>query len=292
MRRAIYILPAMLAGCATLNTTLPSAPPEQFQAESDIQHAAAYDKYMDSHERLIRISRPILAANAPLCDKTREDIGAVTMRLKGLPKALRPLAKARLGFVGKEPRVLLAGGSGLKIGAIIKGPNGKPISAYSEALDIPPYKTQTVCDYPVRLKYSAAVNAYADGRHITVTTGLMEFASDEHIALIVGHELAHNTQGHIRKIIQNTILALGRGTFARQFESEADYVGLYYSARAGYAIDGAEQLWRKMGLRSVKSISVAKSHPVTPLRFIQLKAASAEIAAKRTAGEPLEPNYR
>ena len=60
----------------------------------------------------------------------------------------------------------------------------------------------------------------------------MEFVeSDKELALIIGHELAHNTMGHIRKALGNYVVTLGGTRYTRPFESEADYVGLLYGAR-------------------------------------------------------------
>ena len=57
-----------------------------------------------------------------------------------------------------------------------------------------------MCSYPVRLVNDQIINAFADGKNIIVTAGLMRFVeSDDELALIVGHELAHNTMEHIQK---------------------------------------------------------------------------------------------
>jgi len=121
----------------------------------------------------------------------------------------------------------------------------------------------------------------------------MEFANrDEELALVVGHELAHNTMGHIRKSIQNYILLSGFATrYTRPFESEADYVGLYYMARAEYSMDGVEKFWRRLGVKNPKSIVRAKTHPITPGRLLSIRAAAEEIQSKKQEGTDLIPNY-
>ncbi len=40
---------------------------------------------------------------------------------------------------------------------------------------------------------------------------------------------------------------VGARAFSVQFEREADYVGAYYAARAGYDISGAAEVWRRSG---------------------------------------------
>ena len=110
--------------------------------------------------------------------------------------------------------------------------------------------------------------------------------------LILGHELAHNTQGHIPKIVRTYIFSLGGTRYARPFESEADYVGLYYMARAGYSMDGVEDFWARLALVSPRNTNRAKTHPSTPERAVRISAARDEIEAKIAAGEPLLPNYK
>jgi len=60
------------------------------------------------------------------------------------------------------------------------------------------------------------------------------------------------------------------------FEREADYVGAHYAARAGYDLAGAEKIWRAFSLENPDDIRVG-THPVTPVRFVQMQKAVAEI---------------
>ena len=65
------------------------------------------------------------------------------------------------------------------------------------------------CSYPVDLSLSDAINAFADGRRIGITTGMMRFVeSDDELALVVGHELAHNVSSHIDKQQANTLTGI------------------------------------------------------------------------------------
>jgi len=74
-----------------------------------------------------------------------------------------------------------------------------------------------------------------------------------------------------------------------RFEREADYVGAYYAARAGYDLAGAEEFWRAFSLENPDSIRAATTHPVTPVRFVQIQKAVAEIADKQRRNAPLIP---
>ena len=170
------------------------------------------------------------------------------------------------------------------------------------------------------LDNSSQINAYADGEKIIVTRGMTRFTeSDTETALVVAHELAHNTMQHIDKLKQNTMTgslgglvvdsllgaagintgnqfsqlggALGQQRYSIPFEQEADYVGMYYLARAGYPVTGVADFWRRMAAEGNSSSEVRTSHPTSAERFIALERTEAEIVAKQRNGAPLVPNF-
>ncbi|HVJ18966.1 MAG TPA: M48 family metallopeptidase [Polyangiaceae bacterium] len=126
---------------------------------------------------------------------------------------------------------------------------------------------------------SKEANAFAlPGRKIGVYTGMLGVAkTQDQLAAVLGHEIAHVTQHHSNERVSQTLLAEGgmtaasaalgsEGTthdvamaalgigaqfgvlmpFGRTQESEADVVGLEYMARAGFDPRGAVQLWQNM----------------------------------------------
>lgn len=302
----LAVVVCAVSACASLSTQLPEASVDAVSTEQARQTETALRRFTDMNSRLQKIARPVLAANADLCTKTREDIGVQMARLKSYPKELREAAQQSLGITDAysvifvDPRQ-----DAIKIGdQILRG--AKPIAAKAMNPNIDTLRlkrgdqeqaltsefSQTLCDYPVSLRYSSAINAYATGFSIIVTTGMMDFASDDELALVIGHELAHNTQSHIRKIIQNRIMALGFGEFSRKFESEADYVGLYYMVRAGFDPHVAIAFWRRLAQISVKAMYEAKSHPITAERYVRLDEALREIELKQDAQTPLRPRIK
>lgn len=171
------------------------------------------------------------------------------------------------------------------------------------------------CDYPVAVIRDGQVNAYADGESIFVSDGMMRFVeTDENLGVVVGHELAHNVMGHISSKQINAgigllfdILAaaggvntqgafsnLGAMAYSKEFEAEADYVGLYLTALAGIDVSGAPDLWRRMAVISPENIQTAygSTHPSHPERFLHLEQTVAEVQAKRRAGLSLVPDAK
>ena len=303
-----------LNACAGLNTRLPDIAAPDLAAETQFQETQALNKIDANGAKYLNVGWPILKANAELCPKIRNSIGIRTHTLKAYSKRLRTSAGRVLG-ADETPRIFHvvkgspADKAGLKRGDVILGNDGEPAKFGSESwkedlankqikirrgteemsVNITP---EMVCDYNLVLSNSSAINAFADGRNITMTTGMMDFVeTDDELALIIGHELAHNTMGHIRKAITNYVITLGGTRYTRPFESEADYVGLYYLTRAGYSPDNVDNFWRRLGTVSHKSINRAKTHPTSPDRYLRIKAAREEIRAKQDAGVSLFPNF-
>jgi hypothetical protein len=178
-----------------------------------------------------------------------------------------------------------------------------------------PVKAAKICNYGIKLSESDAVNAFADGNNIILTQGMMRFIeSDKELSLVVGHEIAHNIMGHITAKKTNYILgtlvdlaaaAAGVDTqnvfgkasasaFSQDFEAEADYVGMYLIAKAGYEIEGSADFWRRMAAIHPGSISSnhAASHPATPHRFVEIEKSVSEIQQKISSGEALSFNMK
>ncbi|MGH8678615.1 MAG: M48 family metalloprotease [Burkholderiales bacterium] len=176
------------------------------------------------------------------------------------------------------------------------------------------------CAYPVDLAVSDQVNAYSDGNRIVVTTAMMDLVkSDDELAMIVGHELAHNTMGHLAKTGTNAAIgaatgvalgavlagftgvnvmspmaqageAAGRKVYSQAFEAEADYVGCYYAARGGFDVSNGATLWRRIAVKHPDGIHMGEDYPTTAHRFVAMEETAKEIALKRARGEQIVPN--
>lgn len=138
----------------------------------------------------------------------------------------------------------------------------------------------TGCDYEAQLIPSPAMEASSDGRVVSLTTALARYAaSDEDLALVIGHEMAHNVLRHRDN----------RADSSRDRERAADRVGLYLTARAGYDISRAGDFWRRFGDDNWRARLGVLSHPSPTARSRAVTAVAQEIARERAAGQPLVP---
>jgi len=177
------------------------------------------------------------------------------------------------------------------------------------------------CAIPIDYVTADDVNAYTDDKKIVIYSGIVALAkTDAQLAHVIGHELAHANLGHgDKRLVNRTLGWLGGtaidvgilaggistgGAFGKEFtkagalaysvnfEREADYVGAYYAVRAGYDLNGVEEFWRTFGLAHPDSIRLAKTHPITPVRFLQMQQVAVEIADKRRRNLPLVPDLK
>lgn len=151
------------------------------------------------------------------------------------------------------------------------------------------------CGYEVQLDPSEELNARANGARLFITTALAEFAgADDELAVFLGHELAHHVLGH-RSWHQAE--AHGRTNQAASAiseaaggdEREADRVGLYLAARAGFDSSVGPDLWRRFGAFNWRVRYPQIGHPSAEARARALQVVQDEIRAKQTAGQPLVP---
>ncbi len=154
------------------------------------------------------------------------------------------------------------------------------------------------------------VNAFAlPGGKVGIYTGLLKLAdSDDEIAIVMGHEIGHVTARHgAERMSQGLMVAVGGVildsatsgkknhdlllvgyglastggilAFSRKHESEADYIGIRYAAKAGYDPRAAVTFWQKMAKASSPSKMPAflSTHPSNDRRIADLQGWMAQV---------------
>ena len=337
-----------MGACATPTTKGVQVSDALVEIEAKKQREIALQDQREDISHLRRVAYPILTAGVPFCEeKTEPSIGIyftnkyafpedfqdAAVSLYGMGESLRitqviPGSPAELAGLQHDDVLIAVNGEDIPVGknALIDATKliKKHLTTWSRA-SITVFREGTekhftvipvtVCDYPVVLGTSDQVNAYADGKKVVITKGLIRFVeNDEELAMVISHELAHNAMSHIRAQQQNYLLGslfdviaavYGVNTqgvfgkfaaqkYSKEFEAESDYVSLYIMARAGMDIDNTPMFWRRMAAVHPGGIKRAylSSHPSTPERFVALEKTVEEIRRKKAARLPLEPEYK
>lgn len=284
-------------------------------------------------QRVARVAQRLSEANVELCPAVRLAAGWALHSASQYSNELRPLVQTRFGLRGDLPGVLsappgsAAAEADLREGDLVVAVNGAALNAgpvrtrpafeglaaniavldralaagatrldidrggQSRSVTIQPHRA---CGYEVQLNPSDELNARADGRRLFISTALAGFTqSDDELALILGHELAHHVLRH-----RNWSDVGGAGREANDAasvngagdkETQADRVGLFLTARAGYDTRIAPAFWRRFGAANWRVRYPQLRHASAEARARALEQVQVEIDAKRAAGGPLLP---
>ena len=177
-------------------------------------------------------------------------------------------------------------------------------------------------DWEVQTFESDQVNAFAlPGGKIGVYTGLLKVAkTQDQLAAVIGHEIAHVIAGHSGARVSNQIATqLGVSVFSaatgvggdligaganmllvlpnsRRDESESDILGMRYMAEAGFNPAAAVELWQNMaaaagGRSPAEFTSTHPSHD-TRIRDLNAELANSMPLYERARRAGRTPNCR
>lgn len=108
------------------------------------------------------------------------------------------------------------------------------------------------CAIRVVLETDRAIDAHSDDRNVSVSTGLVTYAStDDELAFAAAHEFGHVMNGH-----RKTSSIAKR----RAMEDVADVAGARLVVTAGYNLDRGLDLFRKLARRDVLAFLRAPTH--------------------------------
>ena len=323
---------ALLAACAVLVACSPLGSTGASPAVvSDA--AQRLTSLTDMDNRVARVAQTLSEANAVLCPVVRQSAGWALHAEAQYSRELQPHARARFGLEGDLPGVLAAPPTsaaalaGARTGDLVLAVNGRSLDRGPErrqpvfeglaaniavldrafaagatrvtvrrdgaelTITVQPHRT---CGYEVQLNPSDELNARADGRRLFISTALASFTrSDDELALILGHELAHHV---LRHRDWSDVGGAGREandatavTGVGDKEMQADRVGLYLAARAGYETRIAQAFWRRFGAYNWRVRYPQLRHASAEARARALEQVQVEIDAKRAGGGPLLP---
>lgn len=351
----VAVCTAAIGACASPRTMAPAYSSDAIGNEKGEQTVAALRHLWAEDQRLQNVAWRLSVANVELCTKSRGPVyGLQVWNAHIFDETLRPAAVAAFGVADQLSVSNVIAGSpadrmGIKVGDRVTAADGVDIPSGKDALETyvdaveSAHKKGAVqlnltvensagsrsltipgaggCLYPAAIVAKDEVNAFTDGYHVYLTRGMMRFARDDRdLAVILGHEIAHNTMGHSNAKQDNALAGgalglvldvavaattgyagttftqlgsdLGSLQYSVEFELEADYVGAYLMRRAGFDVAGTPEFWRRMGVEFPETLEDSFTHPAAPQRLVALDAAIKEIQAKEASNQPLVPNMK
>ena len=338
----LLVASLLLSSCTTAPVkTVPNVSEQKIQPAQDIGVLSALIARQD---RLYRVAAPLMVKNAPLCRAlARPLLGFTAKNLYSFPAELAPAVKSALKLDDRLRVMQVLDGSGamragIRPGDILQSVQNQPLPRGAQAeneaarllapllknaIDISvlvlrqdqPIKftipLTSACAFSMEIGHAPQVNAFADGRRILITTGLLDFLStDEELAVILAREIAHNVLQHaasqqVTATVASVIDALlplkpetaaltGRGglrPMSGKVDREADRLSMYLLARAGYDPAATERTIDKVARAypAPQNNTYTALHPWTPERRQSIQTTLSEIRQKQTSKNPLLP---
>jgi predicted Zn-dependent protease len=165
-----------------------------------------------------------------------------------------------------------------------------------------------------------------NGRPIVIIGAnlLREMQSDDELAFVLAHEMSHHIAGHIGKQQQQQALGalvlgglvaatgqaygqpasddairramdvgayVGARAYSQSYELEADTLGAYVTARAGYSPERGADIFGRPALANPGGPAILASHPGSAQRQATVARVAADIRAQEAAGLVPRPGH-
>lgn len=313
-----------------------------------VSPAPARDLMLDAliarQERVYRIAAPLITKNAVLCrTSARPLLGFTAKNVYSFPADIASSVRKSLSLDDRLQVMQVLEGSGAMRAGLIRGdilqsiqdmplPEGPQAETEAARLLAPVLKNLSeirvnvqrrgqnltvqvpltlACAFAIDVGNSPNLNAYADGRRIMLTRGLLEaLPADEDIAVLIARELAHNVLQHARQLQQTATLSSvidsllpmkpeiasytgssGIKPTPDKMDQDADRLGLFMLARAGYDPMNLARVSQRLAelAPTSQSNSYSALHPWTEERRTLALATVKEIRQKQAAKKPLVP---
>lgn len=276
--------------------------------------------------RLAAIGHRLATANAGLCDRLQPAAGLVVHALAQYGGPGRDAARRAFGFEGPVAvEAVVPGGpaerAGVRADDTLPAIGGEPVATGGEgvvdrdrALDLLDRGAPTApialtlrrggterrvevaptpaCRARFELLLGRGSYAGADGRVVKLGERFFQGYSDEEIAVVVAHELAHVILRHADRldragVDRGLLKEFGRnGRLFRRTEREADELGVHLLANAGYDPLAAARFWRTRGPGIDHGPFRARTHDSSAARATALEATARVIAGGPRASAP------
>jgi predicted Zn-dependent protease len=178
---------------------------------------------------------------------TRQDADQISAR-----KYVRMMARAQqMGLLNRDPQQV------------------KRVRTVADRLvaETPAFREgATGWQWEVNVVTTAQVNAWsALGGKIILSSGILELdLTDDELAAMLGHEIAHSLREHAREVLLSS----------QQAEVEADIIGVELAARAGYDPRAVKTFWHKLAAATdTHSTGWLSTHPSNNVRLRELDQA-------------------
>ena len=310
----------ILAAIAAIATPAPSNGPDD----------AFFGALRAADTRLATIAERLTTANVDLCDQRQPALGMVLHSLRQYRESDWPTVKRVFGFrapvaveavidggaakaagVAANDAVVAIGDQALPTSA---SASGKPASidrdrAWSLIDTAPASQPLTItfdrggeitrrtltprvaCRSRFEIVIGNGYDAQADGTVVQLGERFFEGMTDEEVAVVVAHELAHNVLHHRARLdaagVSRGIAAeFGRNArLIRETEDQADQLSVYLLANAGYDSQAPGRFWRTWGSKlGTEGIFRSRTHSSGSARALAMNK-----MADAVARDPIRP---